>query len=95
MISQGQKHWDGVYAEKAADRMSWYRPHLDRSLRFLDVAKIEGTAAIIDVDGGASTFVDDLLDRGYSNVTVLDLSRTALEVASARLGDRGSAVKWI
>jgi 2-polyprenyl-3-methyl-5-hydroxy-6-metoxy-1,4-benzoquinol methylase len=95
MISQEQKHWDSVYAEKAADRVSWYRPHLDRSLRFLDAAKIAQTAAIIDVGGGASTFVDDLINRGYSNVTVLDLSRTALETASARLGDRASAVKWI
>lgn len=95
MISQEQKHWDAVYGEKAADRVSWYRPHLDRSLAFLDVAKIERTGAIIDVGGGASTFVDDLVDRGYSNITVLDLSRAALEVATARLGDRASVVHWI
>lgn len=95
MNSQDQNHWNAVYTKKAADRVSWYRPHLDRSLRFLDVEKIERTAAIIDVGGGASTFVDDLLDRGHSNVTVLDLSRSALEMAATRLGDRASAVKWI
>ena len=95
MISQEQEHWDAVYAQKAADRVSWYRPHLDRSLHFLEVARIERTVAIIDVGGGASTLVDDLVDRGYPNVTVLDLSRTAMETAAARLGDRASAVKWI
>ena len=95
MSSHEQKHWDAVYAAKAADRVSWYRPHLDRSLRFLDVARIERTAAIIDVGGGASTFVDDLVHRGYSNVTVLDLSQTALDIAAARLGDRASTVTWI
>ncbi|HYQ90021.1 MAG TPA: class I SAM-dependent methyltransferase, partial [Candidatus Binatia bacterium] len=95
MKSRGKKHWDAVYAGKAPDRVSWYRPHLDRSLRFLDAARIPPAAAVIDVGGGASTFVDDLLDRGYSNLTVLDLSETALETARARLGDRASAVEWI
>ena len=85
MNSREQKHWDAVYAGKAADRVSWYRPHLDESLRFLAAAKIPLTAAIIDVGGGASTFIDDVLDRGYSNVTVLDLSATALEAAKQRL----------
>ena len=95
MKSRDKKHWESVYAEKAPDRVSWYRPHLDRSLRFLDAARIVPTAAVIDVGAGPSTFVDDLLDRGYSNLTVLDLSETALETARARLGDRASAVKWI
>lgn len=95
MISQGQRHWDAVYAEKTADQVSWYRPHLERSLCFLDNAKIERTAAILDVGGGASTFVDDLVDRGFSNVTLLDLSQTALDLGATRLGDRASAVKWI
>lgn len=95
MISQDQKHWDAVYGGKSPDRVSWYRPHLDRSLRFLETAGIGRAAAIIDVGGGASTFVDDLIHRGYSNVTVLDLSQRALELAAARLGDRASAVTWI
>ena len=95
MNSREQQYWEAVYAKKAADRVSWYRPHLDESLRFLAAAKIGPTAAIIDVGGGPSTFVDDLLDRGYSNVTVLDLSATALETAKRRLGERAAEVQWI
>ncbi len=95
VASGDESHWEGVYARKAPDRVSWFRPHLDRSLHFLDVAGIAPTAGVIDVGGGASTFVDDLLDRGYSNVTVLDLSEAALAAARARLGGRAVAVRWI
>lgn len=90
-----REHWDRVYATRRTDDVSWYRPHLDRSLAFLDAAQIDPKAAVIDIGGGASTFVDDLLDRGYENVTVLDVSRAALDAARARLGDRASAVEWI
>ena len=95
MTTREQDHWEAVYAERAADRVSWYRPHLDESLSFLSAAKIPLTAAIIDVGGGTSTFVDDVLARGYSNVTVLDLSAIALETARRRLGARASGVHWI
>jgi SAM-dependent methyltransferase len=91
----GKRRWDKVYTTKPPDGVSWFRPHLDRSLAFLDAANIDRAGGVIDVGGGASTFVDDLLDRGYSNVTVLDLSEAALEVARARLADRASRVKWI
>lgn len=95
MTSTGKKHWEAVYAGKPPDRVSWFRPHLEQSLRFVEAAKLEPAAAIIDVGGGASTFVDDLLDRGYTNLTVLDLSETALDAARARLGRRAAAVQWI
>jgi SAM-dependent methyltransferase len=95
MTPGDKKHWDGVYSGKGPDGVSWFRPHLDQSLRFLVAAKIDLDAAIIDVGGGASTFVDDLVDRGYSNVTVLDLSQNALDAAKARLGERASAVRWV
>ncbi len=90
-----QSHWEDVYARKAADTVSWYRPHLERSLALIDAAGLPRDASIVDVGGGASTLVDDLLDRGYTNVSVLDLSATALDVARARLGDRAKAVRWI
>jgi ubiquinone/menaquinone biosynthesis C-methylase UbiE len=90
-----KQHWDTVYSTKGPDHVSWFRPHLDRSLAFLDAAKIGQVAGVIDVGGGASTFVDDLLDRGYSNITVLDLSEAALESARDRLGERASRVQWI
>jgi SAM-dependent methyltransferase len=88
-------HWEGVYQEKGAQRVSWYRPHLERSLAFVDGAGLPQDAAILDVGGGASTLADDLLSRGYSDVTVLDLSPTAIGAARARLGPRADQVRWI
>lgn len=90
-----REHWNSVYRTRGSDRVSWFRPHLDRSLSFLEVANVGQTARVIDVGGGASTFVDDLLDRGYTNVSVLDLSETALDAARTRLGQRASRVEWI
>jgi len=89
------EHWEGVYGQKAADQVSWYRPHLDRSLTFIEGAALPKAAAFIDVGGGASTLVDDLLERGHSNVTVLDISETAIACAKRRLGPRADQVHWI
>ena len=92
---RAREHWEGVYEQKAPERVSWYRPHLEQSLKFIDDARLDRDAAIIDVGGGASTLVDDLLGRGYVNVTVLDVSPTAIASAKARLGRRASAVRWL
>ena len=90
-----QEHWDTIYAGKAADRVSWYRPHLERSLEFIEAARIARSAPIIDVGGGSSTLVDDLLERGFSDLTVLDLSPAAIAAAKTRLGRRAGSVEWI
>lgn len=90
-----REHWETIYSTKEVDKVSWFRPHLDRSLAFLEAAKIEKNAGVIDVGGGASTLVDDLLDRGYVNVTVLDVSKAALDAARDRLGERAASVHWI
>ena len=90
-----KEHWDGVYRTRRTDGVSWFKPHLDRSLAFLEAAGVGKDARVIDVGGGTSTFVDDLLERGYANVTVLDLSTTALDAARARLGDPASRVRWL
>ncbi len=96
MTSPGSRdHWENVYASRSPEAVSWFRPHLEHSLAFLEAARLGRDAAVIDVGGGASTLVDDLLDRGYSNVTVLDLSQQALDAARARLGERASRVRWI
>lgn len=89
-----QSHWEDVYGRKAPDAVSWFRPHLDRSLAFIEGAGLARDASIMDVGGGASTLVDDLLDRGYTNVSVLDLSASAIAVAQRRLGERASGVHW-
>ena len=87
-------HWEKVYSEKSADSVSWFQPHAKSSLRL-----IEGFAGkdarIIDVGGGASVLVDNLLDVGYRHLTVLDLAESALSVSRARLGARAQSVEWI
>lgn len=91
----GHDHWEAIYGSKGPQDVSWYRPHLDRSLKFIELARLSPDAAIIDVGGGASTLVDDLLLRGYEDVTVLDLSETAIAQAKARLGANAARVTWI
>ena len=90
----GKEHWDSVYDKKGPENVSWFRPHLERSLVFLDQAGLGPEAGIIDVGAGASTFVDDVLRRGYRNVTVLDLSDAALDAARQRLG-AAAGVRWL
>jgi SAM-dependent methyltransferase len=90
-----RNHWESLYGKKAPDEVSWYRPHLERSLRFIDAAGLPRNAAILDVGGGASTLVDDLLERGYSDVTVLDLSAAAMARARERLEARAKDVQWL
>ncbi len=88
-------HWEKVYKTKAPDAVSWYRPHLDRSLELIEFASPDRKASIIDVGGGESTLVDDLLARGYRNLTILDVSQTALDVTRARTGEAGDKIEWI
>jgi SAM-dependent methyltransferase len=88
-------HWENIYRTKAPNAVSWYCSHLDRSLALIESASPDRKAGIIDVGGGASTLVDDLLARGYRDLTVLDVSQTALDLAKARLGESGKEVRWI
>jgi SAM-dependent methyltransferase len=88
-------HWENVYHGKKPDAFSWYRAHLETSLDLIERAAAGVSASIIDVGGGESTLVDDLLTRGYHNVTVLDISATALDVTKVRLGPRAEQVRWI
>jgi 2-polyprenyl-3-methyl-5-hydroxy-6-metoxy-1,4-benzoquinol methylase len=90
-----KNHWESIYASKAPESLSWYQAHADDSLRLLQAAGLPLDAAIIDVGGGASTLVDDLLNLGYQRITVLDLSGTALVVNRERLGARAAAVQWL
>ena len=90
-----REHWEGIYRKKGPGEVSWYRPHLERSLGFLDRAGLTTDASILDVGGGASTLVDDLLRRGFTRVAVLDLSQAAIDQAKARLGSAADRVEWI
>jgi ubiquinone/menaquinone biosynthesis C-methylase UbiE len=84
-----------VYGLKRHDEVSWYAPHLTTSLELIRASGLPTSARIIDVGGGASTLVDDLLAQGYGAVTVLDVSAQALAVSRRRLGDGADAVHWI
>jgi ubiquinone/menaquinone biosynthesis C-methylase UbiE len=94
-VSNDRLHWDGAYRAKAADQVSWYRAHLDVSFQLLVEAGIGPHSRIVDVGGGASTLVDDLLDFGVEAMTVVDLSPASLEIARHRLGARAERVAWL
>jgi ubiquinone/menaquinone biosynthesis C-methylase UbiE len=93
--ASSKEHWEHVYRTRPVDQVSWYQEHPESSLRLIRGTGVPKTAKIIDVGGGASKLVDDLIADGYSELTVLDLSPTALNAARERLGARASAVKWI
>jgi SAM-dependent methyltransferase len=87
-------HWDLVYARKGAEQVSWFQPHLGTSLALIRGLALGHSARVIDVGGGAATLVDDLLEDGFGDITVLDLSAQALAASRRRLGPRGLAVTW-
>lgn len=89
-----EKHWQAVYETKRESEVSWYAPHLAESLRLIrEVAP--PTARIIDVGGGASTLVDDLLAEGYRAITVLDIAEAALSATRKRLGEQAAQVSFV
>ncbi|MFZ3018941.1 MAG: class I SAM-dependent methyltransferase [Gallionella sp.] len=92
---QSKQHWEKVYETKSADALSWFQPHAESSLDFIHATGVDKNAAIVDVGGGASTLVDDLVAEGYSDMTVLDLSAAALSAARRRLGAQEGKVNWI
>jgi SAM-dependent methyltransferase len=90
-----RSHWENVYTTKAPDAVSWYRPHLERSLDLIEKVAPTRSTSIIDVGGGESTLMDDLLARGYLNLSVLDVSPTAIDVTKRRLGHAAGRVHWV
>ena len=90
-----ETHWEKIYRQKASETVSWYRRHLETSLALIERAAAGNNASIIDVGGGESTLVDDLLVRGFKNITVLDISQTAIDVTKKRLGPAAERVHWL
>jgi SAM-dependent methyltransferase len=90
-----QAHWEGVYTKKAEHELSWFQENPAPSLDLMAQVGATSASAVIDVGGGASRLVDNLLGRGFRDVTVLDLSEAALEAAKVRLGTRAGQVHWI
>lgn len=89
-----QQHWDNVYQTKGRDEVSWFREHLETSLRMIANTGVVKDAAIIDVGGGNSNLVDDLLEQGFSEVSVLDISSKAINDNKERLGRKAENVSW-
>lgn len=90
-----RSHWEQVHATKDPMQVSWFRPHLERSLELIERGAPDRGASIVDVGGGQSTLVDDLLGLGYEDITLLEISQAALNVLQERLGRLGATVQWI
>lgn len=88
-------HWEKVYSGKPAEMLGWYESHLYTSLNWIKEIGLAEDSPIIDVGGGASTLVDDLLNAGYRSITVLDISKKALSSVKARLSKKAVAVNWL
>lgn len=90
-----KRHWEWVYASKAPADVSWFQAEPGQSLALIGRCGLTMNAAILDVGAGASALPDGLLARGYSDITVLDISAAALNVAQKRLGEKAARIKWI
>lgn len=88
-------HWEQVYAQKQPTEVSWFQPRPEYSLRLIAASGVDKSQPIIDMGGGASRLVDNLLDEGYRDISVLDISAAALQHTRARLGGRAAQVSWI
>ena len=94
-MTDTQAHWERIYNTKAPNEVSWFRPHLETSLSLVERVTGDLSASIIDVGAGESTFVDDLIGRGYRNVTVVDISQTAIDHTRKRQGAAAEQITWL
>lgn len=92
---RSKQHWEQVYSDKPSDSVSWFQPHAKKSMEIIGQTNASNDASIIDVGGGDSTLVDDLLVSGFSDLTVLDLSGEALKRSQKRIGAKSEGVNWL
>lgn len=95
MSKSNALHWETIYESKTPEQVSWTQKVPQTSLDFISAFGGDKSAKIIDIGGGDSNLVDHLIDLGYHNITVLDISMAALERAKKRLGEKASEVTWI
>jgi len=93
--SDKKQHWEKIYESKQPDQVSWTQTFPEKSLKLIDELGLHKSAPIIDIGGGDSNFVDHLIDRGFENISVLDISEKALERVKKRLGQAAIKVEWI
>jgi SAM-dependent methyltransferase len=94
-MSKTRTHWDNVYREKGLAQTSWFSPRLETSLRLIDAIDPGPATPVIDIGGGRSTLVDDLLARDFTDITVLDVAEPALSESRQRLGSSAARVTWL
>ena len=94
-MDSAKEHWEHIYQTKALDTVSWYQPVPWHSLDLIATLGLPKDIPIIDIGGGDSLLADHLLDLGYLDITVLDVSGQAIKRAKSRLGERASAIRWI
>ncbi|MBS1666401.1 MAG: methyltransferase domain-containing protein [Bacteroidetes bacterium] len=95
MTTNTKEHWENVFASKQENEVSWFQPYPKTSVEFLELFNLPLGANIIDIGGGDSYLVDVLIEKGYQNIYVLDISANALQRAKVRLGSKADAVHWI
>ena len=88
-------HWENVYETKDSTEVSWFQEHPEVSLQFIEPSNVDKSGQIIDIGGGASTLADNLLARNYHNITVLDISSVALQLARERIGSQSEVINWL
>ncbi|MFN0036065.1 MAG: class I SAM-dependent methyltransferase [Saprospiraceae bacterium] len=95
MLNTAKSHWENIYQTKAPDEVSWFQEYPRTSMDFVELFDLPKHARIIDIGGGDGNLVDALLEQGFTNITVLDISANAIERARARLGNRANEVQWV
>ncbi|MAU62831.1 MAG: SAM-dependent methyltransferase [Flavobacteriaceae bacterium] len=93
--NQLENHWENVHSKKKENEVSWFQIYPKISLEIVNSLNLNNSAKIIDVGGGESRFVDNLLEMGFYNIDVLDISKSAIDKAKKRLGDKSSTINWI
>lgn len=95
MTHTAKNHWETIYTTKSEDELSWFQQYPKTSMEFVALFDLPISANMIDIGGGDSHFVDALLDKGYRNIWVLDISESAIDRAKKRLGERAAQVNWV
>lgn len=95
LIKNSKQHWENIYQHKQPNELSWTQIYPKTSIEFINEFNLPKSASIIDIGGGDSNFVDYLLEKGFENISVLDISEAALKRAKTRLGAKADQVKWI
>lgn len=95
MAISEKDHWEKIFQSKSEDELSWFQLYPKTSIEFLELFNLPLSSNIIDIGGGNSHFVDVLLEKGYKNIWVLDISEAAIASAKSRLGEKASRINWV